>query len=266
MMLPQQVSVPVIMRSFLAAFAFYTVIPLPQTLTLHFDRVARWLPLVGLAIGLLLASVDALLGRVMPPAMRSLLVVFTWLGITGGLHLDGAMDTADGLAAGDRTIRGTQRRLQAMADSSAGAFGVMVAIALLLLKFVSAMHLPEPRWVWWLLVPVWGRWGQLAAISFYPYLKQKGKGRFLKDTTRREDLALASIGVFVAVLILRLAVHSVALFPLWGLGCVAIALAVGGWFNRQLGGQTGDTYGATVEWTEALSLAIATVLIPEFAG
>ncbi|MEL7084513.1 MAG: adenosylcobinamide-GDP ribazoletransferase [Cyanobacteria bacterium J06597_1] len=254
------------MRSLLAAIAFYTVIPLPKTLTLHFDRVARWLPLVGLGIGILLAGVDALLAWVMPPAMRSLLVVCLWLGITGGLHLDGAMDTADGLAAGDGSIRGTQRRLQAMTDSSAGAFGVMVAIALMLLKFVAAMHLPDPRWVWWLLVPVWGRWGQLTAISFYPYLKQEGKGRFLKDTTRRADLATASAGVLVVVLALRLAVHSMALFPLWGLGCVAISLGVGWWFNRQLGGQTGDTYGATVEWTEALSLAIATVQIPGLAG
>ena len=254
------------MRSLLAAIAFYTVLPLPPTLTLQFDRVARWLPLVGLGIGIVLASVDALLAWVMPPAMQSLLVVGLWLGITGGLHLDGAMDTADGLAAGDRTVRGTQRRLQAMTDSAAGAFGVMVAIAVLLLKFVAAMHLPEPRWVWWLLIPVWGRWGQLAAISFYPYLKPEGKGRFLKDTTRREDLALASVGVFVVVLVLRLAVHSVALFPLWGLGCAAIALGVGGWFHQQLGGHTGDTYGATVEWTEAISLAIATLQVPGLAS
>ncbi|MEM9567716.1 MAG: adenosylcobinamide-GDP ribazoletransferase [Cyanobacteria bacterium P01_E01_bin.34] len=260
------------MRSFLAAIAFYTVIPLPKKLTLHFDRVARWLPLVGLVIGILLAGMDALLAWVVPPAMQSLLVVCLWLGITGGLHLDGAMDTADGLAAGNGpigdhgSIQGTQRRLQAMVDSSAGAFGVMVAIALILLKFVAAMHLPEPRWVWWLLVPVWGRWAQLAAISFYPYLKREGKGRFLKDTTCPVDLAIASGGVLVMMLALRLAVHSMVLFPVWGLGCVAISLGIGWWFNRQLGGQTGDTYGATVEWTEALSLAIATVQIPGLPG
>ncbi|MGK7911184.1 MAG: adenosylcobinamide-GDP ribazoletransferase [Synechococcus sp.] len=265
-MLLQEALLPIHMRSFLAALAFYTVIPLPQSLTLHFDRVARWLPFVGIGIGIWLASIDALLAWVMPPTLRSLLVVCAWLGITGGLHLDGAMDTADGLAAGDRSNRGTQRRLQAMTDSASGAFGVMAAIVLLLLKFVAAIHLPEPRWVWWLLVPVWGRWGQLAAISFYPYLKREGKGRFLKDTTRREDLALASVGVFVAVLILRLAVHPVALFPLWGLGGVVIALCVGAWFNRQLGGHTGDTYGATVEWTEALSLALATLQVPATSG
>ena len=252
------------MRSFLAAIAFYTIIPLPRSCTLHFDRVARWLPIVGLAIGGLLAGMDTLLAWFLPAAMRSLLLVCLWLGITGGLHLDGAMDAADGLAAGDRSIRGTQRRLQAMTDSSAGAFGVMVAIVLLLLKFVAAMHLPDPRWVWWLFVPVWGRWAQLAAISFYPYLKQEGKGRFLKDTTRPEDLAAATVGVVVVLLATRLTVHSVTLFPVWGIACVAISLAVGAWFNNQLGGQTGDTYGATVEWTEALSLLVATFQTPGF--
>ena len=264
MMLPQLAPQSFNMRSFLAAIAFYTVIPLPHSVPLCFDRVARWLPLVGLGIGGILAGVDALLEWIVPPAMQSLLVVCLWLGMTGGLHLDGAMDTADGLAAGDRSVRGTQRRLQAMADSSAGAFGVMVAIVLLLLKFVAAMHLPEPRWAWWLFVPVWGRWAQLVAISFYPYLKREGKGRFLKNTTQPDDLAAATVGMVVVFLAMRLTIPSVTLFPVWGLACVAIALLVGAWFNHELGGQTGDPYGAPVEWAEALSLLAATVQVPGF--
>jgi adenosylcobinamide-GDP ribazoletransferase len=43
-----------------------------------------------------------------------------------------------------------------------------------------------------------------------------------------------------------------------GIGLTVIGFsfswAIGAWLNRQLGGQTGDTYGAIVEWTEALSL------------
>jgi adenosylcobinamide-GDP ribazoletransferase len=43
-----------------------------------------------------------------------------------------------------------------------------------------------------------------------------------------------------------------------GIGLTVIGFSfawlIGAWFNRQLGGQTGDTYGAIVEWTEALSL------------
>ncbi|MFN5991847.1 MAG: adenosylcobinamide-GDP ribazoletransferase, partial [Dolichospermum sp.] len=42
-----------------------------------------------------------------PMLTRNALLVGAWIAITGGLHLDGAMDTADGLAVGD-----PQRRLQ----------------------------------------------------------------------------------------------------------------------------------------------------------
>jgi adenosylcobinamide-GDP ribazoletransferase len=41
---------------------------------------------------------------------------------------------------------------------------------------------------------------------------------------------------------------------LWTLGAALGALAVGHWIYRQLGGHTGDTYGATVEWSEAIAL------------
>jgi adenosylcobinamide-GDP ribazoletransferase len=44
----------------------------------------------------------------------------------------------------------------------------------------------------------------------------------------------------------------------------AIALLVPAWFNRKLGGHTGDTYGAVVEWTEAFLLVILTALQSHF--
>ena len=44
------------------------------------------------------------------------------------------------------------------------------------------------------------------------------------------------------------------------LGGSAIAFLTGAWLNRQLGGHTGDTYGAVVEWTEALLLCLLTAL------
>ena len=245
------------MRSFLAAIAFYTVLPLPRSLPLNFERVARWLPLVGLGIGGILAVTDALLGWVVAPAIRSLLVLCLWVCITGGLHLDGVMDAADGLAAGDRSVGGTDKRLEVMADSYTGAYGVMAAILLLLLKFVALLHLPHFRWMGLLLAPVWGRWGQLVAIAVYPYLKPKGKGRFLKDTTLATDLVTPTVILVAVCLSLRLWVPEMAV-TLWIVVGPFAALATGAWFNHQLGGHTGDTYGATVEWTEAIVLVAAT--------
>ncbi|PSR17486.1 adenosylcobinamide-GDP ribazoletransferase, partial [filamentous cyanobacterium CCP3] len=49
------------------------------------------------------------------------------------------------------------------------------------------------------------------------------------------------------------------LVGLSGGGGFALALATGAWLDRRLGGHTGDTYGATVEWTETLLLCLATL-------
>ena len=250
------------MRSFLAAFAFYTILPLPAGLGLNFDRVARWAPFVGLAIGGLLAGLDWGLGWIVPPAVRAALVLCLWVGLSAGLHLDGAMDTADGLAVSDRDGTALDRRLAVMADSYTGAFGVMVAAILLLLKFAAIQHLPEPRWVWLLLAPAWGRWGQVMAIARYPYLKPQGKGKFLKDTLQIPlDLLPGTALLAIAAISIWFLVPSPLAFEVWMLGSGVIALGVGTWFARQLGGHTGDTYGAVVEWTEAIANVTATLLL-----
>jgi adenosylcobinamide-GDP ribazoletransferase len=240
----------------LAAIAFYTCIPVPVS-TLDFQKVAQLAPLVGLIIGGLLGLFDFCLGWLgMPLLTRSAIVVLTGVAITGGLHLDGAMDTADGLAVPD-----PERRLAVMMDSRSGAFGVMAAIAILLLKTVALADLPEWRGFLLPVVAGWGRWGQQVAIARYPYLKPTGKGAFHR-------LALPSFWHTTPALLLLLLLSGLPLLLFlnarWlGLGLLsggAIGLLVPAWFNRKLGGQTGDTYGAVVEWTEVVLLLILALL------
>jgi adenosylcobinamide-GDP ribazoletransferase len=244
--------------SFLAALTFYTTIPIPQSCILEFDRVARWAPAIGLLIGGLLGLGDWFLSELtMPSLTRAVLIVSLWLGITGGLHLDGAIDTADGLAVFDRA-----KRLEVMKDSVTGAFGVMAAGVLLLLKTAALNDLHSWRWLGLMLSAGWGRWGQLCAIAFYPYLKPTGKGAFHKQAIRPAfDILfglLFLLGLnFFAIVFDRSILWLVMLISLF---CLAIALIVGFWFYRALGGHTGDTYGAVVEWTEALILCLLTCL------
>jgi adenosylcobinamide-GDP ribazoletransferase len=177
------------------------------------------------------------------------------MALTGGLHLDGVMDTADGLAVQDR-----QRRLEVMADSATGAFGAMAAMAVLLLKTTALSDLEAYRSVALMASAGWGRWGQVVAIAFYPYLKPTGKGAFHKEAIRTPQDIL-SVGFF---LLLGLCGLPLLYGSDWWLslgivvGGSAIALLTGTYFNRQLGGHTGDTYGAVVEWTEALFLCLLT--------
>ncbi len=164
----------------LGAIAFYTRIPVPHHWPLEFNGIARWVTFLGVAIGGLLGLLDVgLQGLGMPVLTCSAVIVAAWLGFTGGLHLDGAMDTADGLGVPD-----PERRLQVMVDSRSGAFGVMTAIIILGLKTAALADLSTHRWLALAAAAGWGRWGQLVAIARYPYLKPEGKGAFHKAAIR----------------------------------------------------------------------------------
>jgi adenosylcobinamide-GDP ribazoletransferase len=245
------------LAQFTAAVTFYTCLPVPGHWPMNFQGIARYAPLVGLGLGGLLALGDGLLAWLgMPISVRSALVVAAGVALTGGLHLDGAMDTADGLA-----VTEPNRRLAAMADSRTGAFGVMAAIAIIGIKVLALAELTQCRWFALIAAAGWGRWGQVVAISRYPYLKVEGKGAFHKATARPAIdwllgwLLLVSLGGTVV----GLGVTSPLLAGGATLGGFALAVLIGAWFHRQLGGHTGDTYGAVVEWTEALLLALLTI-------
>jgi len=243
--------------SFLGAIAFYTCIPIPIRWALEFRWVARWAPLIGLLIGAILGIVDGGLQQLGVPILtRSAVIVVSWIAVTGGLHLDGVMDTADGLAVQDR-----QRRLEVMADSATGAFGAMAATAILLLKTTALSDLEAYRGVALMASAGWGRWGQVVAIAFYPYLKPTGKGAFHKEAIRIPQDILLGFFLLLALCSLPLLLdRNTALVSLgMVVGGSAIALLTGAYFNRKLGGHTGDTYGAVVEWTEALFLCLLTI-------
>jgi adenosylcobinamide-GDP ribazoletransferase len=237
---------------------FYTRFPVPGWIKPSFEGIAALAPLVGLLLGGLLLLVDAGLQSLeLPPLLRSGLIVALWIGLTGGLHVDGAMDTADGLAVMD-----PQKRLEAMADSRTGAFGTIAAIAILGFKTIALAELASGRALVLLAAPLWGRWGQVIAIGRYPYLKSEGKGALHKASFQSPgDILPGFIGALVLYglygwLQPELTGFTWKMFP----APMAFAVITAAWFNHRLGGHTGDTYGAVVEWTEVLVLMAAVLL------
>ncbi|BAY95491.1 MULTISPECIES: adenosylcobinamide-GDP ribazoletransferase [unclassified Tolypothrix] len=246
-----------LLLNLLSSVIFYTTIPLPYVNGLEFDKVARFALLVGVLIGGILGLCDTGMSYLgIPILTRSALVISLGIGITGGLHLDGAMDTADGLAVGD-----PKRRLEVMADSATGAFGAMAAIAILLLKTTALTEVETHRWLILMATCGWGRWGQQLAIACYPYLKPTGKGAIHKQAIQSYQDVLPGLLLLMALSGLLFLIDSqqkilaIAMVIAGG----AIATITGAWFNHKLGGHTGDTYGAVVEWTEALFLCALTV-------
>ncbi|MEL6159273.1 MAG: adenosylcobinamide-GDP ribazoletransferase [Cyanobacteria bacterium J06623_5] len=234
------------------ALMFYTCLPIPRSWPVSFRWIACWVPWVGLVIGGILALTDWSLSILqMPITIRSALIVVLGMALTGGLHLDGVMDTADGLAVPD-----PNRRLEVMSDSRMGAFGGLAAIALILLKVLALAAIAQHREFVLIAIAVWGRWAQQWAIGRYPYLKKEGKGALHKAAIPTIWQALPHLLAIVAISgVLGISgLIPIGLSVRTTLGGLLLSGLVSHYFYQQLGGHTGDTYGAVVEWTEALLL------------
>lgn len=235
------------MISLLAAFQFLTILPpivrrpfSPQEL----GQAVGFFPLVGLATGALLLALDAGLSLIFPPVVTAGLILVAWVVVTRGLHLDGFMDSCDGLFGGFTP----EARLTIMRDSRIGAFGFAGGALLLLTKFAALLSL-ENRTAGIMLAPLLGRWGMAMAIVFFPYARQQGLGRDMKDYASRSQAILATATVLVTSWL-------IARWPGW-LALILAGLTLLAWIRfvqARIPGLTGDTYGAACELLELMVL------------
>ena len=239
------------------ALQFLTAVPLPLAVPAGPRELGRALglfPLVGALLGLLLAALDATLLRVLPAGVTSALVLVAGTLLTGGLHLDGLMDTSDGVFGG----RTRERRLEIMRDSRVGSYGVLAGALQLLVKYVALVSLPQ-GWRGAALVAslTCGRWAMVAAMRAFPYARADGLGRTFKDGVRMGDVGLATVlAVGLCWFVLRAqgaALTELAALLLWA---ITGSLVAGWWLTQRVGGLTGDCYGAVNELIEAGALVL----------
>lgn len=238
------------------AWVFYSVLPAWPGIQPRFERIARFAPLVGLVLGLVQALFWWLTSAWLPLVAQVSLVIVLGILLTGGLHLDGAMDAADGLAAGPRA-------LEAMQDSRVGASGAQALALVLLLKVAALASLAQAAPVALLWAALWGRVAPLFAMATFPYLRPEGgSAAFHRSHWRGLARELRPALVGAALLLAGLVWAGAAPAQLWmgvlaGLPALLVPLGLG----RRLGGHSGDTYGACVEWTEALALLLCGLML-----
>jgi adenosylcobinamide-GDP ribazoletransferase len=231
---------------FLAALKFLTIIPLPgrKLSPREVGGSIAYFPAVGAIIGLILVGLNWLLGLVLPQALVNILLVVSLAIVSGGLHLDGFVDTCDGMV-GHKTV---PQRWRVMKDSRAGAFGIIGVCCLLLVKYVSLNSVPAcwlvPTLV---LMPVVSRWAMVYAVFAYPYAKPSGLGRAFK---REVNLSVFLVATVIALAIAVIPAQLAGLFIMLGVWIIVMAVAF--YLKGRFGGLTGDTYGAINEIAEVL--------------
>ncbi|MFC2039330.1 adenosylcobinamide-GDP ribazoletransferase, partial [Chloroflexota bacterium] len=157
---------------FLRALEFLTIIPSPvrrEAAPREVGRSLAYFPVIGLGIGGLLYGLDELFQLALPSALANILLLIALVMVTGVHHLDGFIDTCDGMAAG----RSAEERLAIMRDSRVGSLGVVGGCLLLLAKYASLLALPSGyRLEGLILMPVLSRWAMVYAIFGYPYARK----------------------------------------------------------------------------------------------
>ncbi len=234
------------MRGLLTAIGFLTVLPVPgRKPWAGLADALFYFPPVGLLIGLVLLAADLILSGPIGPYGRAALIVAVWAALTGGLHLEGLADAADGVLAS----RPVHERLEIMRDPATGAFGVIAVGLVLLLKFGLLVDLAVTGLGPGLAaVPLAARYAVLVPMGVFPYARPEGLGRGLTGPARRAALLTAAPTLGAAYLLAGPAGpvgQAVALIGGLGLGLFA---------GRRLGGLTGDVYGAIIEMAEVCAL------------
>lgn len=208
-------------------------------------------PLAGALMGGLLALVHGLLAHWVTAGVQAALCVALWAWLSGGLHLDGLADSADGWAGG---LGDREKTLAIMKDPATGPAGVTALLLVLLLKFAALASLPQLPLALGLAVFL-GRLVLLPALLATPYVREGGLGSGL----------VPPAGAGWGITVLGLAAVAALRWPLAGVLLAGVALVFWCWRRacmKRLGGITGDTLGALVELTETIVLVLCAALWP----
>lgn len=228
--------------AFFLALSLLTRIPVPPLPSLSdqdFGRSSLAYPLVGLLIGVILGLPVWLLPQA-DPLVLAAIVTALWAAITGGLHLDGVADGADAWLGGLGDLEKTHRILK---DPLVGAAGAIALVIVLLLKFAALTVLIKHQLIGLIIfAPVLGRNFILLLFLTTEYVRASG----LASTTVKTLPEKPAFGLVLLI---------IGLAGLWAWQGLALAL-LSFWLLRRLmlqrlGGCTGDTAGACVEFGEA---------------
>ena len=254
------------LRLFFIALQFLTRLPAPGWVGYQpewLNQSARHFPLVGAIVGAFSAVVLWGVAGWWTPMVAALIALAASLWLTGAFHEDGLADTIDAL--GGAVPR--EKALLIMKDSRIGSYGAAALVLALAGRAVLWAALVERGALLasagLLLSACWGRSAAVLLMARLPYAgdADHAKAKPLARSVGRVEVAWA-LGWSVVMA----AVAGLVWAP-WRLAVALGAVLLLGWWMRRwlsqrLGGYTGDTLGATEQFTE---LAVLLALTARFA-
>lgn len=214
-----------------------------------------WFPVVGLAIGVVVAGTYAGLTQVLPPVLAAALATLGGAVLTGAFHEDGLGDVVDAFAGGWTR----ERRLEILDDPRLGTFGVLAVAGTFVVRVTAIATLDA--WSALALLPAVHALSRLAGILLMrrlPLATPDGLGA--SYAARLGGTGEAAAGALAIV-------PAAALIGAWSVPAVALcalaAAVVGAWARSKIGGITGDVLGATQQVAELALLLMGAAVLHE---
>ncbi len=229
---------------FLILISFFTRIPVGRKIEYNEENFIRSLnlyTLVGAVIGFLLA-VAYLIFNNQIPFIRGMVITIIYILITGGIHLDGAADTSDGLLSG----RTGEKVFEIMSDSRIGTFGAITLILIILSQFVMFSYLSIEAVF---MMPLVGRAGVIAGCWNKKYAKEtKGMGTAFIENI---DTRVLLINLFILFVFSMLSWQRTIIFTA-SFAAVSLSYFISTLIDDKIGGMTGDTCGFIAEISQII--------------
>lgn len=246
-------------KGFIIAFSMYSKIPMPH---IEWDEESMayslcFFPLVGLVSGLLLVLGNFLCAKFeIEPLLRGVFLSIVPIVVTGGIHIDGFMDTSDAMAS----YQPKERRLEILKDSHIGAFSVISLVCYMLLYVACMVSVVDEKAIWLFgICLVFERaMSGLAAVTL-PNARKNGMLQTFTSASKK--------GAVIATSLFYLAISMGAIYFIasWKV-CIYAGLLAAVYFYyryfsmKHFGGVTGDLAGYYLQVQEIVYL-VATYLV-----
>tara|TARA_Y100001933_G_scaffold99201_1_gene99639 strand:+ start:91 stop:963 length:873 start_codon:yes stop_codon:yes gene_type:complete len=243
-----------LLNNFAGAWIFYTIFPELPFLKPRFKNIAQFSPALGLVIGLIQCLIfELLIISSWSPISSAIICLVSGYILTGGLHIDGLMDTFDGIYAKKK------KRLKAMKDSRVGSFGVLAMITFSLIQLASIIELKNNLIFSLPICLFWGRFSTLIYIEKFKYISYKSKTLSHKKYWRGlKQEAIISILFLVIIIILNFLISNSYKDIIKNVSLLFISIVcsfqIPQILGKKLGGFNGDSCGACIIICETILL------------
>ena len=231
-------------NSFKAAFAMFSKIPTPMVdwNKENMKYMMCFFPFVGTAIGILIWLVGCVLGShaQMEPFFLTVILTVIPVFVTGGIHVDGLLDTSDALSSWQERTR----RLEILEDSHAGAFAIITACVYFIMWLGAWSQLQnDPEGI--CIMSIGFMMSRcLSGIGVITFPKARTDGTVAEFSRNASEIVARNI---LTVMFVVLAGLMIWINPVLGVAAVISAILVFWWYHhmamKYFGGTTGDLSG-----------------------